>query len=154
MTEASRSPLEDREWVYDAYITRGLSLARMAAEADSSPPRAAWWLGHHGIEMRGMAASRAVRPASSYALRGPQSRRWAETVEYAAAHRRVRLLRGRAAEYRCEHCGEQAEQWAYDHLDPEPLIGKNLAPYSLDVSRYIPLCRTCHKRFDMSQRAS
>lgn len=28
------------------------------------------------------------------------------------------------------------------------------APYSLDISRYIPLCRKCHKRFDLDWLAS
>ena len=80
-----------------------------------------------------------------------------DVVEYEAAHHRVVAVKGRAKEHRCDHCGDRAQDWAYDHLDPEALVGvRNGCLYSLSPDHYIPLCKPCHKRFDIdwSRRAS
>lgn len=78
--------------------------------------------------------------------------RIAHPVGYHALHARIRRTRGRANGYDCAHCGGEAHQWAYDHTDPNPLVGstskRHLVKYSLDVARYLPLCRPCHTRFD------
>lgn len=52
-------------------------------------------------------------------------------------------------------CGSQAKDWAYDYRDPKVQYDPvKQAPYSLDVEKhYIPLCGSCHKRFDNCQRA-
>lgn len=73
-----------------------------------------------------------------------------DAVTYSGMHIRVRNARGRAAEHECVHCGSAAEQWAYDHLDPDPRVeGDQL--YSLSVDHYIPLCIPCHKAYDAPQ---
>jgi choline dehydrogenase-like flavoprotein len=80
-----------------------------------------------------------------------ESQYGSDGVGYSAAHWRVYAQRGRASEYRCVHCGSQAEDWAYDHCDPhakrDDVDGR---PYSLDPLRYLPLCSQCHTRFDRS----
>lgn len=72
---------------------------------------------------------------------------------YLGAHHRVRRQRGSAGLLPCQHCGGAAKDWAYDHSDPAPhhevIRGVRLA-YSLDLNRYIPLCRPCHSKFDES----
>jgi len=75
-----------------------------------------------------------------------------DDVGYNAVHERLNRSRGRAKSFPCAHCGEQADDWAYDHADlnekrsvrPE---GYALA-YSTDPDRYLPLCKPCHSRFD------
>lgn len=74
------------------------------------------------------------------------------SVAYITAHQRVARSRGKAASHICEHCGKRAFQWAYDYSDPQPLLDERGCPYSVDVDRYMPLCSSCHKRFDLAQR--
>lgn len=91
------------------------------------------------------------------ALFGTDHPGWkAEDVGYLGAHHRVERARGRADEHRCINCGDQAAQWAYDHDDPNELIGSHgrtagLA-YSVDPSHYDPMCALCHVRFDHNHR--
>jgi len=56
---------------------------------------------------------------------------------YFVNHRRVRAERGAAWLQACAHCGQRAREWATIH-------GR-----SGDDSRdYMPLCKTCHNRYD------
>lgn len=71
-------------------------------------------------------------------------------IGYVAAHVRVRKLRGPVREKDCLHCGEAAAYWAYDHGDPNELVDERGCPYSPDPERYIPLCGSCHKVFDLA----
>lgn len=66
-----------------------------------------------------------------------------ERPSYGAMHRRLRSRRGRASEFPCVECGEQAQEWAYDHEDVGALTSDGL-PYSLDLEHYRPMCRHCH----------
>lgn len=65
---------------------------------------------------------------------------------YWSAHQRVNAERGPAAAQRCA-CGAAAREWSYDGTDPEeracPARGWR---YSLDPGRYLPRCRSCHRR--------
>lgn len=74
---------------------------------------------------------------------------------YAAVHQALRASRGRAAEHECQHCGNPAEQWAYDRTDPnetsEVAQGKRVT-YSTNLERYSPLCRRCHRLLDRPQK--
>lgn len=77
-----------------------------------------------------------------------------ERPSYQALHDRLRRYRGRASEHRCVECGGQAQDWAYDHSDPEAVVtkvGKKRIAYSTDLSRYQPMCRRCHIQFDAAQ---
>lgn len=78
-------------------------------------------------------------------------RRPAATVAYKGAHRRIARLWGKARQYSCISCGEQATDWAYDGTDPNQLVGPNGSSYSLDPIFYMPMCRSCH--FTMDRRA-
>ena len=69
-------------------------------------------------------------------------------ANYLTAHKRVYSARGAAAARRCQHCGRDASQWAYDHLDPSVSLTPQGYQYSVDVSHYIPLCIPCHRVFD------
>jgi hypothetical protein len=67
---------------------------------------------------------------------------------YTQSHIRVHRLRGRAVEHQCQHCDRQAAEWAYDHADPDALTSAKGQAYSLDPEHYLPLCRSCHRKFD------
>ena len=72
---------------------------------------------------------------------------------YNAAHENVVKTRGRAAEYECLHCGGPARDWAYNHSDPNEAEQyreqtKAIVFYSMHAEYYIPLCKTCHLKYD------
>lgn len=71
-----------------------------------------------------------------------------EHPSFDAIHRRLYRQRGPAREYSCADCSGPAREWSYDGLDPNQLIGKNGAPYSLELDHYVPRCVSCHRRFD------
>lgn len=66
---------------------------------------------------------------------------------YIGAHRRVYRAKGKASEHACVRCAGCAQQWAYDHLDTDELSDTN-GTYSAKPEHYVPMCRSCHKRFD------
>lgn len=80
-----------------------------------------------------------------------QARRVSEGPTYERIHRRLRRERGPARAYRCVNCGDHAEQWSYDGLDPdeqtECIRGKALA-FSVDLGHYRPRCVGCHLKYD------
>lgn len=91
--------------------------------------------------------------------RGAERYNWlGDDAGYMQAHDRVRRSRGKASEHPCQHCMKPAEQWAYDHADPdersEIQVDRGGEPstltYSLDLEHYVPLCIPCHLRFDHS----
>ncbi len=78
---------------------------------------------------------------------------WAgDNVSYVSMHRRIRKANGPASKQVCDHCGSQAGHWAYDHSDQNYKMDPLSRPYSTDITRYIPLCHSCHKKFDWEHR--
>lgn len=73
-------------------------------------------------------------------------------VKNPAVHYRLRQDRGPATDFACQHCGNAADNWAYDHSEAEPLMDDE-GPYSLDLARYMPLCFSCHTKFDRRAKA-
>jgi hypothetical protein len=72
-----------------------------------------------------------------------------DDVEYQAVHRRLRVYRGRAAEQACAHCGQQANEWAYQHTaSDERVCPKAGLPFTTDLEHYMPMCRDCHRQLD------
>lgn len=67
---------------------------------------------------------------------------------YGAAHSRM----GPVSHLACRDCGNAAQEWAYDHGDPDELMDERGLPYSLDPSHYRPMCRHCHRKFDSANR--
>ena len=85
---------------------------------------------------------------------GERNHQWGgDDIGYAGAHDRVVRAKGKAKDFRCVRCGSQAQDWAYDHSDPdERIVPEGLrsagSPYSLNVDSYIPMCKSCHKKYD------
>jgi len=57
-------------------------------------------------------------------------------------HQRVYSARGRASEYSCEDCGDNAIDWSIRK-------GTN----GFDVYDYDPRCRACHAKYDYEEKA-
>lgn len=70
---------------------------------------------------------------------------------YVTAHDRIRRVRGKASARDCVTCGRQAHDWAYNHEQPDPqeIINEAGLVYSDDPSYYTPMCRKCHRQFDV-----
>ncbi len=86
------------------------------------------------------------------AAKGPKGPRAAD-VGYVAAHDRVRSARGLASDFGCSGagCDRQSRDWAYvsgSESDDQARTDELGRKFSLDVSRYVPLCRPCHKGMD------
>ena len=77
----------------------------------------------------------------------PARRQYRPVVSYAQAHLRLKTDRGRPTNFRCVRCGERAREWAYMGGDPHEL-SEDERRYSLDQSRYEPMCLPCHRRHD------
>jgi hypothetical protein len=73
-------------------------------------------------------------------------------VGYSGAHRRVMRERGAASECACIQCGQDAQDWAYDHTDQNEIRDGNGRIYSGDPNRYVPMCHGCHSIFDQQWR--
>ncbi|WP_200215402.1 hypothetical protein [Micromonospora coerulea] len=78
-----------------------------------------------------------------------------DRLTYDGAHNRVKGQRGSASDYLCR-CGKQAEQWAYSHADFRQRAdseGRETGrPHSANPDHYLPMCRSCHSRFDSTHR--
>lgn len=71
-------------------------------------------------------------------------------VGYEQARLRLKTDRGRPSRYACTSCGGPAREWAYMGGCPNELTDGR--PYSLDQSRYEPMCVSCHRRQDEATR--
>ena len=86
----------------------------------------------------------------------PVAKKGTNGIGYDAAHDRVRALYGKAHDHLCAcGCGKQAEQFAYDHSDPDERVTTRTwhgqsreVVFSADPTRYLPMTRTCHTRMD------
>lgn len=89
-------------------------------------------------------------PAPSAPIR---HRRKVFDVSYGAALQRVRTRRGPASAQPCAGCGRAAAAWHYDGEDPAERRDGRGRRFSLDVDRYRPYCRFCHRRAVVDRRA-
>lgn len=85
-------------------------------------------------------------------MAGPHNPNWSASPSYSAIHRRLARTNGAAAALPCaDGCGSPAAEWAYDYTDPFELPSAD-GPYSVELARYRPLCKSCHKLFDLAHR--
>lgn len=120
-----------------------------------NPQEARGWCNTHYLRWRRCGTTAEVpRPSLS------DHHNWGgDDVKCAAVHARLRRTFGPASDYTCG-CGEPAVDWAYDHGCPNERIeimtktgGRQVSvPFSTDLDRYEPMCRTCHRRFDLDRR--
>lgn len=88
-------------------------------------------------------------------LVGELSPKWqGDDITYAAAHRRLEAARGPASNYLCLICACPAQQWSYDHTDPDELFNPKGQPYSANIYFYEALCLKCHRHQDLRAAAA
>jgi hypothetical protein len=176
---------ENADWLRDAYINRGLTLRQMATEAKCGLRTICRWMEKYDIPTdRSRIGSNPQRGENHYNwqggpapcptcggsrstvskacrkcrdITGSNNPKWRtdEQVTYAAMHQRVNAAKGRPTQYACAHCSAPAQEWAYDHLDPDERrtpSGRDDGPFSLDVDHYMPLCVPCHRKLDNGRR--
>lgn len=77
-----------------------------------------------------------------------------ELCGYNGAHKRMLRERGSAKDYKCETCPKQARDWALWHDAEDQLTwivrGKELN-YTHEPYDYMPMCRSCHTKYDLGQ---
>jgi hypothetical protein len=61
---------------------------------------------------------------------------------------------GAARDNTCVDCGEAAEDWSYNGLDSDEVMGPTpagrIVAYSVNPESYEPRCRRCHFHYDMA----
>ena len=81
-----------------------------------------------------------------------------EEPSYRGMHFRLERMRGKASEYECENCGEQAAEWALlPGAATHSTYRKDKGRYyhfSLDLDDYVPLCRKDHRIMDLNYATS
>lgn len=78
-------------------------------------------------------------PLAERPVRRPEASYW-------TARQRLYAVRGPATDHACAECGAPAACWSYDGADPDERVDACGHRYSLDVVRYRPRCRSCHRR--------
>jgi hypothetical protein len=73
---------------------------------------------------------------------GIQGRARVLSRTHAAKHKRLRKTRGKASDHQCARCDNAARDWAQVHAEN----GED--PWA----DYVPLCRSCHVRYDHDAR--
>jgi hypothetical protein len=64
-----------------------------------------------------------------------------QKLSYTGYHKWIKCRYGKAKEYECCHCGKTAHDWAI----------KKDKEYSKNIDDYISLCRSCHKKYDLTE---
>jgi len=79
---------------------------------------------------------------------------------YRSTHKWIRTVKGKASAHPCVDCGSPAEEWSYNHSDPNEVVDDNVhgrgvrCTFSLDPEFYEPRCKPCHRRFDQIERSA
>ena len=79
-----------------------------------------------------------------------------DVPSYAGIHKRIFYDRGRARQFKCVDCGNDAQEWSYDGGAEQEywqkVRGVYMA-YSVDQSLYSPRCKPCHRGKDLDIQA-
>jgi len=72
---------------------------------------------------------------------------------YGQLHKRIKKTRGKAGDYPCVDCGDNAWQWSLNHQRAAEHIlegesGGRTLLYSSDLLDYDPRCVKCHRKYD------
>lgn len=131
-------------------MARKINIGPCSVDECDTPSRTRGMCPKHYLRWR-------VHGDSSVVLGNPHTKTCPSTISYSLAHEHVGKAKGRAADYTCEHCPAQAQDWAYNHQDPDerysirdPNKHHYGHVYSVNPDFYIPLCRKCHKALDGS----
>ena len=70
-------------------------------------------------------------------------------MNYRTIHSQVRRARGPASDHTCTSCEDPAQDWAYQHTGETLFCDRTGAPYSANIDDYAPMCKGCHRQFDL-----
>lgn len=88
---------------------------------------------------------------TNFEMSGENHPHWVgDGATYFVLHARVSRAFGSPKTHDCADCDGPAQQWSYDHNDPDERFEEGKGPYSLDINRYVPRCISCHKKFDLA----
>lgn len=91
--------------------------------------------------------SRLQRLGDAHADVPIQHKRTHGKVSYWSVHERLRAEAGAPGERACDDCGRPAWCWSYIGGDPDERTDPSSDyRYSLDLDRYRPRCRSCHRK--------
>lgn len=69
---------------------------------------------------------------------------------YEQVHHGLQWVFGPADQHPCVSCGSRAKDWAYQYTAGEKeQKSETGSPYSDDLDHYAPMCRSCHRSFDI-----
>lgn len=82
-----------------------------------------------------------------------------DDVKYRQMHNRIKNSKGDAAQHDCVTCGKPANNWAYDHTDPDEKTHRqpnwrNAISFSTDIDHYQPMCHSCHVKLDRGEHGN
>lgn len=89
---------------------------------------------------KGLKGKQAMSAETRAKMSASHKKRWESrpgAKSYVAFHIRINRIRGKARNFNCIDCGDDAIEWSWVH-DSDPL----------DVNNYEPRCRKCHVRYD------
>lgn len=122
-----------------AELIAALDAARCAVTGCGRATEARGWCAAHYTRWRRTGDPCADLPIGPRQAPNPDS--------YSAVRRRIRRQRGPASALACTDCSAVARDWSYDHSDPHELTDPDRGyRYSTDSARYVPRCRSCHRR--------
>lgn len=120
---------------------KGSSLARKTYTRVSPTPETRAKI---SAALKGRAPSKAQLRALDEAREKRQA-----NPSYQGIHNALRRERGKASEHRCTQCDKQAQVWALIDGRGKSRFGTGKqGRYSTRLEDYMPLCRSCHRRYD------
>jgi hypothetical protein len=86
-------------------------------------------------------------------LRGETASQWkGDDISYRGAHSRIARNRGKADQYQCVDCDDQAVQWSFNRAAAEVVkVSPAGMPYSPNPADYEPRCCRCHLAVDNAE---
>ena len=119
----------------------------------TSPHHARGWCVKHWNRWKNAGDPNVVRKSGQADRRGSRNPMWrGDEVTYETVHWRM-SREDPARNHSCAHCSGPAKQWAYTHDAPNEKQSE-VGPYSVDPEFYIPLCISCHVKFDHGRTAA